>query len=59
MSSPKETRTPDFLALNHRGKTPVFVDPTIADDGAAPEKPIIVMREGKYYFALPFFIINN
>ena len=27
---------------NHRGKTPVFVDPTIADDGTAVEKPIIV-----------------
>jgi glutathione S-transferase len=26
MSDPKETRLPDFLALNHRGKTPVFVD---------------------------------
>ena len=26
MSIPKETRLPPFLALNHRGKTPVFVD---------------------------------
>jgi glutathione S-transferase len=26
MSNPKETRLPDFLALNHRGKTPVLVD---------------------------------
>jgi len=26
MSNPKETRLPAFLALNHRGKTPVFVD---------------------------------
>jgi glutathione S-transferase len=26
MSDPKETRHPEFLALNHRGKTPVFVD---------------------------------
>jgi glutathione S-transferase len=26
MSDPKETRLPEFLALNHRGKTPVFVD---------------------------------
>ncbi|KAG6830654.1 hypothetical protein H0H92_015551 [Tricholoma furcatifolium] len=26
MSNPKETRLPDFLQLNHRGKTPVFVD---------------------------------
>lgn len=42
MSNPKETRTPDFLALNHRGKTPVFVDPTLHQDGMAPEKPVIV-----------------
>ena len=26
MSSPKETRSAEFLALNHRGKTPVLVD---------------------------------
>ncbi|CCA66318.1 related to glutathione-S-transferase EC=2.5.1.18-Sorangium cellulosum [Serendipita indica DSM 11827] len=26
MSHPKETRTPEFLAINHRGKTPVLVD---------------------------------
>lgn len=26
MSQPKETRLPAFLALNHRGKTPVLVD---------------------------------
>jgi glutathione S-transferase len=26
MSDPKETRLPNFLALNHRGKTPVLVD---------------------------------
>ncbi|KAG8839647.1 hypothetical protein FRC18_009577 [Serendipita sp. 400] len=26
MSHPKETRLPNFLALNHRGKTPVLVD---------------------------------
>ena len=26
MSDPRETRLPPFLALNHRGKTPVFVD---------------------------------
>ncbi|KAG6835648.1 hypothetical protein H0H93_016144 [Arthromyces matolae] len=26
MSDPKETRSPEFLTLNHRGKTPVFVD---------------------------------
>lgn len=26
MSQPKETRLPDFLAINHRGKTPVLVD---------------------------------
>jgi glutathione S-transferase len=26
MSTPKETRSPEFLALNHRGKTPVLVD---------------------------------
>lgn len=26
MTNPKETRLPDFLALNHRGKTPLFVD---------------------------------
>ncbi|KAJ7454742.1 Isochorismatase-like protein [Mycena latifolia] len=27
MSDPKETRSPEFLELNHRGKTPVFIDP--------------------------------
>ncbi|KAJ6570152.1 Isochorismatase-like protein [Mycena vulgaris] len=27
MSDPKETRSATFLDLNHRGKTPVFVDP--------------------------------
>ncbi|KAF8207127.1 hypothetical protein K438DRAFT_1576589 [Mycena galopus ATCC 62051] len=27
MTDPKETRSPAFLELNHRGKTPVFVDP--------------------------------
>lgn len=26
MSDPKETRLPNFLALNHRGKTPVLID---------------------------------
>jgi glutathione S-transferase len=26
MSKPKDTRLPEFLALNHRGKAPVFVD---------------------------------
>ncbi|KAG6817151.1 hypothetical protein H0H87_012112 [Tephrocybe sp. NHM501043] len=26
MSNPKETRLPEFLALNHRGKTPVLID---------------------------------
>lgn len=26
MSQPKETRLPDFLEINHRGKTPVLVD---------------------------------
>jgi len=26
MSNPKETRLPEFLAINHRGKTPVLID---------------------------------
>ena len=26
MTKPKETRLPEFLSINHRGKTPVFVD---------------------------------
>ncbi|KAJ7164032.1 hypothetical protein C8R43DRAFT_1086336 [Mycena crocata] len=30
MFDPKETRSPAFLGLNHRGKTPVLVDPSIA-----------------------------
>lgn len=41
MTSPKETREADFLALNHRGKTPVFVDP-VSDDGSTAHQPIIV-----------------
>ncbi|KAF7375195.1 hypothetical protein MSAN_00406100 [Mycena sanguinolenta] len=32
MSDPKETRLPAFLELNHRGKTPVFVDPLPLSD---------------------------
>ncbi|KAJ7183172.1 Isochorismatase-like protein [Mycena filopes] len=27
MCDPKQTRSPTFLELNHRGKTPVFIDP--------------------------------
>lgn len=42
MSDPKETRTADLLALNHRGKTPVFVDPTTGPGENTPLKPIIV-----------------
>lgn len=40
MSTPKETRAPDFLALNHRGKTPVFVDRTSGDGARHP--PVVV-----------------
>ncbi|KAG6909969.1 hypothetical protein DXG01_014238 [Tephrocybe rancida] len=35
MSDPKETRLPEFLKLNHRGKTPVFVD-VLPDPPADP-----------------------
>lgn len=33
MFSPKETRQPTFLSLNHRGKTPVFVDAVETENG--------------------------
>lgn len=39
MSHPKETRMPDFLALNHRGKTPVFVDVPLSSDSVAKSDP--------------------
>ncbi|KAG5653379.1 hypothetical protein H0H81_000766 [Sphagnurus paluster] len=35
MSDPKETRLPEFLALNHRGKTPVLVDVIPSSVGTA------------------------
>jgi glutathione S-transferase len=44
MSNPKETRLPAFLALNHRGKTPVFVDiiPAQSDVGTSTTTTINV-----------------
>jgi glutathione S-transferase len=47
MSDPRETRLPHFLALNHRGKTPVFVDtipasPADSTDGSIPPTTINV-----------------
>jgi len=42
MSSPKESREPEFLALNHRGKIPAFVDHVVARDGNPTSAPIIV-----------------
>ncbi|KAJ7841319.1 Isochorismatase-like protein [Mycena olivaceomarginata] len=42
MSDPKETRSPAFLKLNHRGKTPVLVDPLPrTDDSTETEKVTI------------------
>jgi glutathione S-transferase len=42
MSDPKETRSPAFLRLNHRGKTPVLVDPLPrTDDSTETEKVTI------------------
>jgi glutathione S-transferase len=37
MSDPKETRSPAFLDINHRGKTPVFIDPLLHMDGSIAE----------------------
>ena len=42
MSTPKETREPDFLALNHRGKTPVFVDRLASSLDGDNHAPVIV-----------------
>ncbi|KAJ6577407.1 hypothetical protein B0H19DRAFT_931912 [Mycena capillaripes] len=41
MCDPKETRSPAFLELNHRGKTPVFIDPLSATDDPETEKVTI------------------
>ncbi|KAJ7671588.1 Isochorismatase-like protein [Mycena polygramma] len=41
MSDPKETRLPAFLELNHRGKTPMLIDPLLNADGSIGEKVTI------------------
>ncbi|KAJ6466596.1 hypothetical protein C8R47DRAFT_990799 [Mycena vitilis] len=41
MSDPKETRLPAFLELNHRGKTPVFIDPLLNSDNSTRDKVTI------------------
>lgn len=43
MSTPKETRLPNFLALNHRGKAPVFIDVLPASTPGVP--PTIKVNE--------------
>lgn len=39
MTDPKETRSSTFLELNHRGKTPVFVDPLPRAENALDSNP--------------------
>ncbi|KAJ7116422.1 Isochorismatase-like protein [Mycena epipterygia] len=39
MTDPKETRSSAFLELNHRGKTPVFVDPLPCAENALDSDP--------------------
>ncbi|KAJ7758857.1 hypothetical protein DFH07DRAFT_741508, partial [Mycena maculata] len=43
MSDPKETRSPEFLELNHRGKTPVFVDLLLPPPNSSNSTPESVM----------------
>ncbi|KAJ7190755.1 hypothetical protein GGX14DRAFT_381832 [Mycena pura] len=45
MSDPKETRSPAFLELNRRGKTPVFVDPLTHTDGSETETGKVTINE--------------
>jgi len=58
MSNPKETRLPNFIALNHRGKTPVLVDgDTVINESLAilhyiedylgPNTPLLPARSDK------------
>ena len=49
MSDPKETRRPEFLALNHRGKTPVFVDflpqPSTSEPAERVDPEVVTINE--------------
>ncbi|KAF7330287.1 hypothetical protein MVEN_02466600 [Mycena venus] len=42
MSNPKETRSAAFLELNHRGKTPVFVDPLPHTSGSTETEKVTI-----------------
>jgi len=43
----KETRTPDFLAINPRGKTPTLVEALIPDDKSGEEPKYFVLYESQ------------
>ncbi|KAF7312131.1 hypothetical protein MIND_00225500 [Mycena indigotica] len=49
MCDPKETRTPPFLGLNHRGKTPVLVDPQEGGDIIVNESIAILHYIDTYF----------
>lgn len=52
MTHPKPTRLPAFLALNHRGKTPVFID-TDTDRTTVNESLAVLLYLETYYPQTP------